>query len=77
MPLPLLALPLVMQILDRGWGKPPQIMRAEIKEKRSAHDWSREELIEFLEASREDSDQDSSEPDEDCGDPAKSDELSH
>jgi len=64
-------------ILDRGWGKPPQMLRAEVKEKRSHLDWSTDELLGFLEASKEDGYQDCSEPDEDCGDSAKSDEVSH
>ena len=48
---------------------------AEIKEKRSLLDWSTEELFAIINESKEASDQDCSEPDEDCGDPAKSDEV--
>jgi uncharacterized protein DUF5681 len=64
-------------ILDRGWGKPAQMVHAEVKEKRSLLDWTTEELLAIIDKSKEASDQDCSEPDEDCGDPAKSDEVSH
>jgi hypothetical protein len=37
-------------ILDRGWGKPQS---AEFKENRSPRDWSDDELLEFLEDSKE------------------------
>jgi hypothetical protein len=64
-------------ILDRGWGKPTQMLRAEFKPKRSIRDWSTDELLEMIERSKEGNDQDCSEPDEDCGDAAASDEVSH
>jgi uncharacterized protein DUF5681 len=66
-------------ILDRGWGKPTQMLRAEIKEKRSIRDWSTDELLEMieLERSKEGSDQDCSDPDEDCGEPAGLDDVTH
>jgi len=35
-------------ILDRGWGKPAQMVTANVQEKRSIRQWSTEELTEFL-----------------------------
>ena len=35
-------------LLDRGWGKPAQTVNQNIDEKRCAADWSREELVAFL-----------------------------
>ena len=35
-------------LLDRGWGKPAQTANQNIDEKRSATDWSQEELVAFL-----------------------------
>ena len=35
-------------LLDRGWGKPAQTMNANVNEKRSATDWTRAELVAFL-----------------------------
>jgi hypothetical protein len=64
-------------ILDRGWGKPAQMVQADIKPKRSILDWSTEELLAIIDQSKEASDQDCSEQDEECGNPAKSDEVSH
>ena len=61
-------------ILDRGWGKPQS---AEFKENRSTRDWSDDELLAILERSKESSDPDCSEPDEECGESAASDEVSH
>jgi hypothetical protein len=53
------------------------MLRAEFKPKRSIRDWSTDELLEMIERSKEGNDQDYSEPDEDCGDAAASDEVSH
>jgi len=50
------------------------MLRAEIKEKRSVRDWSTEEVNEMIARC---SDQDCSDSDEDSGDLAKSDEVSH
>ena len=50
------------------------MVQAQIKEKRSLLDWSTDDLLEMIERY---SDQDSSKPDEDCGHPAKADEVSH
>jgi hypothetical protein len=35
-------------LLDRGWGKPAQMVTANVQEKRSIRQWSTEELTEFL-----------------------------
>src|SRR5215831_12492586 len=35
-------------ILDRGWGKPAQTTTTTITEKRSALDWTTDELVAFL-----------------------------
>ena len=64
-------------ILDRGYGKPAQMVHTEIEEKRSLLDWTTEELLAMIDKPKEASDQDCSEPDEDCGNPAKSDEVIH
>ena len=34
--------------LDRGWGKPAQTVNANTDDKRHATDWSRAELVAFL-----------------------------
>ena len=64
-------------ILDRGWGKPRQLLHAEVRDKRSLHDWSDDELLEIIERSKAGNDQDCSDPEEDSGDPAKSEEVTH
>ena len=35
-------------LLDRGWGKPSQTISQNIDEKRSALDWTTDELVAFL-----------------------------
>ena len=35
-------------LLDRGWGKPAQTVNANTDDKRHATDWSRAELVAFL-----------------------------
>ena len=35
-------------LLDRGWGKPAQTITQNINERRSALDWTTDELIAFL-----------------------------
>jgi hypothetical protein len=35
-------------LLDRRWGKPAQTVNQNIDEKRSATDWSQEELVGFV-----------------------------
>jgi hypothetical protein len=35
-------------LLDRGWGKPDQTMGLTIVDKRDAADWTRDELVAFL-----------------------------
>jgi hypothetical protein len=35
-------------LLDRGWGKPRQTVDQNINDKRSETDWTRDELVAFL-----------------------------
>jgi hypothetical protein len=35
-------------ILDRGWGKPAQTITATVNEKRSALDWTTDELVTYI-----------------------------
>ena len=58
-------------ILDRGWGKPAQMVHAEVKEKRSLLDWSTDELLAILEESKQAINQDCSEHDANYVDPDK------
>ena len=41
-------------LLDRGWGKPSQTITQNINEKRSALDWTTDELVAFLNDRRAD-----------------------
>jgi hypothetical protein len=43
-------------LLDRGWGKPAQTITQNINAKRSALDWTTDELVDFLRERRADSD---------------------
>jgi Tfp pilus assembly protein FimT len=36
------------EVLDRGWGKPAQTIKDNVNDKRRATDWSRDELVAFL-----------------------------
>jgi hypothetical protein len=35
-------------LLDRGWGKPAQTITQNVNDKRSALDWTTDELVDFL-----------------------------
>jgi hypothetical protein len=41
-------------LLDHGWGKPAQTITQNINDKRSALDWTTDELVAFLNECRED-----------------------
>jgi hypothetical protein len=43
-------------LLDRGWGKPAQTITQNINAKRSALDWTTDELVNFLRERHPDSD---------------------
>jgi hypothetical protein len=43
-------------LLDRGWGRPAQTVTQNVNDKRSALDWTTDELVAFLRERRADSD---------------------